>query len=106
MPAWSNARSTGTRKRARASSSRSAESAPAPRTPAQPPRPSLRELPAELVEVCAPAEHDDAVAAGEGLVSRRGELEPAVGALHGDHDHAGAPADVGVAERLALERRS
>src|SRR4051812_32081094 len=42
---------------------------------------SAMELPAELVEVGASAEHDDAVARGERLVSGGGEFEAAVGPL-------------------------
>ena len=34
------------------------------------------------------------------------ELEPAIGALDRDDDHAGAALDVGVAERLAYQLRS
>ena len=39
----------------------------------------------------------------EGMVAAGGELDAAVGALDGDDDHAGAAADVGVAEGLAGE---
>ena len=61
------------------------------------------EVLAELLEVEPLAHQDDAVAGREDLVAGRRKLEPAVAALDGDHDHARAPLDVGVAQAPARQ---
>src|SRR3954453_2206040 len=64
---------------------------------------SCKKMTPELIEVCPAAEEDDAVSRLEGLIAAGRELDAAIGPFDGDDNHAGQPADVGVAQRLAGE---